>query len=105
MTLEDVMKLINAGYTKEEIAEFKALETGGQEPQEPQKPEPQEPQEPQEPETRYEHHPDEIGKLTEQVKTLTETMQKHFIDAAEKKTPVGDGTDVLKNILEKGAIN
>lgn len=104
MTLDQITKLIDAGFTKEEINELRDLQQNDPEPAtdpEPQSdPEP-DPQEDPSPETNY---PDEIAKLTEQVKTLTETMQKHFIDAAEKKTPVGDGADVLKNILEKGAI-
>lgn len=104
MTLEEIMKLIDAGYTKEEINEFNVLQT-------PEEPEPakepkQDDKSDQEPEPEPgKHYPDEISKLTEQVKTLTETMQKHFIETAEKKTPVDDGTDVLKNILEKGVTN
>ena len=102
MTLEEIMKLIDAGYTKEEINEFKDL-------QQPEEPEPAKgptaDPEPPAADPEPTHYPDEISKLTEQVKTLTETMQKHFIETAEKKTPVDDGTDVLKNILEKGAIN
>ena len=112
MTLEEIMKLIDAGYTKEEINEFKDL----QQPEEPEPakgptadPEPAKgptaDPEPPAADPEPTHYPDEISKLTEQVKTLTETMQKHFIETAEKKTPVDDGTDVLKNILEKGAIN
>jgi len=107
MTLDQIMKLLDAGYTKEEIAEFKALETGDPKDPEPAA-DPKDPEpaaDPKDPEPEPKHYPDEISKLTEQVKTLTETMQKHFIDAAEKKTPVGDGTDVLKNILEKGVTN
>lgn len=103
MTLEEIMKLINAGYTKEEIDEFKDLETGDPEPERDPEPEPAgDPEPAADPKP---HYPDEISKLTEQVKTLTETMQKHFIETAEKKTPVDDGTDVLKNILEKGVTN
>lgn len=102
MTLEEIMKLIDAGYTKEEINEFNVLQTS-EEPEPAKEPKQDDKTDP-EPEPEK-HYPDEISKLTEQVKTLTETMQKHFIETAEKKTPVDDGTDVLKNILEKGAIN
>lgn len=102
MTLEEIMKLIDAGYTKEEINEFNVLQTS-EEPEPAKEPKQDDETDP-EPEPEK-HYPDEISKLTEQVKTLTETMQKHFIETAEKKTPVDDGTDVLKNILEKGAIN
>lgn len=105
MTLEQITKLIDAGYTKDEINELCDLQQGDSEPPEekPDEKEPEEKSDEKEPEPEK-HYPDEIAKLTEQVKTLTETMQKHFIDAAEKKTPVDDGTDVLKNILEKGVI-
>lgn len=104
MTLEEIMKLIDAGYTKEEINEFNVLQTS-EEPEPAKEPKQDDVTDP-EPEPEPEkHYPDEISKLTEQVKTLTETMQKHFIETAEKKTPVDDGTDVLKNILEKGVTN
>lgn len=95
MTLEEIMKLIDAGYTKEEINEFK-------DPQTSDEPEPaKEPQKDPEPQ----HYPDEISKLTEQVKALTESMQEHFRNAAEeKKTGALDGDNILKNILEKGEI-
>lgn len=106
MTLEEIMKLIDAGYTKEEINEFNVLQKS-EEPEpakEPKQDDKTDPEPEPEPEPGK-HYPDEISKLTEQVKTLTETMQKHFIETAEKKTPVDDGTDVLKNILEKGVTN
>lgn len=104
MTLDQIFKLLDAGYTKEEINEFNDLQTS-EEP-EPAKEPKQDDETNPEPEPEPEkHYPDEISKLTEQVKTLTETMQKHFIETAEKKTPVDDGTDVLKNILEKGVTN
>lgn len=108
MTLEQIMKLLDAGYTKEEIAEFKALETGGSEPKPGEDPEPEpEPEPKQDDKTDPEpkHYPDEISKLTEQVKALTESMQEHFRNAAEeKKTGALDGDNILKNILEKGEI-
>ena len=114
MTLEQIMKLLDAGYTKEEIAEFKALETGGPEPKPGADPEPEpkpgadpepEPKPGTDPEPKPQHYPDEISKLTEQVKALTESMQEHFRNAAEeKKTGALDGDNILKNILEKGEI-
>ncbi len=104
MTLDQIMKLLDAGYTKEEIAEFKALETGGPEP-EPKPGADPEPEPKPEPEPEPQHYPDEISKLTEQVKALTESMQEHFRNAAEeKKTGVSDGDSILKSILEKGEI-
>lgn len=100
MTLEEIMKLIDAGYTKEEIAEFRDLQTDPAEPE----PEP-EPEPPEDPEPKEPHYADEIAKLTEQVNKLTEAMQKGFLESAEKKTgKPEDGDAVLKNILEKGVI-
>lgn len=106
MTLDQIMKLLDAGYTKEEINEFMDLQTSDE--PEPAKepaadPEPKEPEPQKDPEPQ--HYPDEISKLTEQVKALTESMQEHFRNAAEeKKTGALDGDNILKNILEKGEI-
>lgn len=101
MTLDQIFKLLDAGYTKEEINEFNVLQTS-EEP-EPAKEPPADPEPPAEPEPK--HYPDEISKLTEQVKALTESMQEHFRNTAEeKKTGVSDGDSILKNILEKGEI-
>lgn len=114
MTLDQVMKLIDAGYTKEEINEFKDLQTSeepntAKEPKQKDKTdsESKEPEskEPESKKPEPQHYPDEISKLTEQVKALTESMQEHFRNAAEeKKTGVSDGDSILKNILEKGEI-
>ena len=93
MTLDQIMKLLDAGYTKEEINEFMDLQTDP------------EPKPGEDPEPEPQHYPDEISKLTEQVKALTESMQEHFRNAAEeKKTDALDGDNILKNILEKGEI-
>lgn len=103
MTLDQIMKMLDAGYTKEEINEFKDL-------QQSEEPEPaKEPAADPEPSAAdpkpAQHYPDEISKLTEQVKALTESMQEHFRNTAEeKKTGVSDGDSILKNILEKGEI-
>ena len=103
MTLEEIMKLIDAGYTKEEINEFKDL-------QQPEEPEPAkgptaDPEPPAADPEPKPHYVDDIEKLTEQVKALTESMQEHFRNAAEeKKTDALDGEQVLKDILEKGVI-
>lgn len=110
MTLDQIMKLLDAGYTKEEINEFKDLQKSDEpdpakEPKQEDKKDPEPKQEDKtdpEPQT---HYPDEISKLTEQVKALTESMQEHFRNAAEeKKTGVSDGDSILKSILEKGEI-
>ena len=106
MKLEEIMKLIDAGYTKEEINEFKDLQkTEEPEPaKEPAKEPKQDDKTDPEPEPEP-HYPDEISKLTEQVKALTESMQEHFrSEAEEKKTDALDGEQVLKDIIEKGVI-
>lgn len=103
MTLDQIMKLIDAGYTKEEINEFKDLQQS-KEP-EPKQDDKKDPEPAKDPEPEPQHYPDEISKLTEQVKALTESMQEHFRNAAEeKKTGALDGDNILKNILEKGDI-
>lgn len=108
MTLDQIFKLIDAGYTKEEINEFNVLQTSeepepAKEPKQDDKTDPEPPAADPEPEPK--HYPDEISKLTEQVKALTESMQEHFRNAAEeKKTGVSDGDSILKSILEKGEI-
>ena len=109
MTLEQIMKLLDAGYTKEEINKFKDLQQSKEpEPKQDDKtdPEPEPKQDDKtDPEPEPQHYPDEISKLTEQVKALTESLQEHFRNAAEeKKTGVSDGDSILKSILEKGEI-
>lgn len=47
MTIEDTLKLIDAGYTAEQIRAMQPQEPQEPQPQEPQEPQPQEPQEPQ----------------------------------------------------------
>lgn len=102
MTLEEIMKLIDAGYTKEEINEMRDLQKS-EEPEPAKEPKQDDKTDPEpEPEP---HYPDDISKLTDQVKALTESMQEHFRNAAEeKKTDTLDGEQVLKDILEKGVI-
>lgn len=104
MTLDQIFKLLDAGYTKEEINEFNDLQTSDE--PEPAKEPAADPEPPAaDPEPEPQHYPDEISKLTEQVKALTESMQEHFRNAAEeKKTGALDGDNILKNILEKGEI-
>ena len=103
MTLDQIFKLLDAGYTKEEINEFNDLQTS-EEPEPAKEPaaDPEPPAADPEPQT---HYVDDIAKLTEQVKALTESMQEHFRNTAEeKKTGVSDGDSILKSILEKGEI-
>ena len=107
MTLDQIFKLIDAGYTKEEINEFNVLQTSeepepAKEPKQDDKTDPEPPTADPEP---TQHYVDDIAKLTEQVKALTESMQEHFRNAAEeKKTDALNGDNILKNILEKGEI-
>ena len=103
MTLDQIFKLLDAGYTKEEINELHDLQQS-EEPKPAKEPaaDPEPPAADPEPAP---HYVDDIAKLTEQVKALTESMQEHFRNAAEeKKTGVSDGDSILKNILEKGEI-
>lgn len=109
MTLDQIFKLLDAGYTKEEINEFNDLQTSeepepAKEPKQDDKTDPEPPTADPEPEPAQ-HYVDDIAKLTEQVKALTESMQEHFRNAAEeKKTDALNGDNILKNILEKGEI-
>ena len=109
MTLDQIFKLLDAGYTKEEINEFNVLQTSDEpepakEPKQDDKTYPEPPAADPEPEPPQ-HYVDDIAKLTEQVKALTESMQEHFRNTAEeKKTVAVDGDNILKNILEKGEI-
>ena len=105
MTLDQIFKLLDAGYTKEEINELHDLQQSV-EPKPAKEPaaDPEPPAADPKPEPAP-HYVDDIAKLTEQVKALTESMQEHFRNAAEgKKTGVSDGDSILKNILEKGEI-
>ena len=117
MTLDQIFKLLDAGYTKEEINELHDLQQSvepkpAKEPAADPEPKPaKEPAADPEPPAAdpkpepAPHYVDDIAKLTEQVKALTESMQEHFRNAAEgKKTGVSDGDSILKNILEKGEI-
>lgn len=91
MKLKEVITLLKAGYTKEEIAEFKALES---------KEEPQ-----ADPEPPAEDSVPDITALADQVSNLTNMLQEHFRATAEgKKTDQATGEQVLKDILEKGVI-
>jgi len=110
MTLDQIMKLLDAGYTKEEINEFKDLQQSkepepAKEPKQDDKTDSEQQKDDKKEDPEPKHYPDEISKLTEQVKALTESMQEHFRNAAEeKKTGVSDGDSILKSILEKGEI-
>lgn len=109
MTLDQIFKLLDAGYTKEEINELHDLQQSeepdqAKEPKQDDKTDPEPAAADPEPEPTP-HYVDDIAKLTEQVKALTESMQEHFRNAAEeKKTGALDGDNILKNILEKGEI-
>lgn len=104
MTLEQIFKLLDAGYTKEEINEFNDLQSS-EEPDPAKEPKQDDKTDPEPTADPEPHYPDEISKLTEQVKALTESMQEHFRNAAEeKKTDALTGEQVLKDIIEKGVI-
>lgn len=71
LTIEDTLKLIDAGYTAEQI---RAMQ-----PQEPQEPQPQEPQ-PQEPQEPQEPQPLTAADLTPVVEAI-EALRKDFKSA------------------------
>jgi len=100
MKIADILRLLKAGYTKDEI---KAME---EDPEPDPKPEPDPDPEPDpEPGPDEKYYVSQIEKLTEQVKTLTETMQQKYRDDAETTAPAPEeGEQVLKEILEKGVI-
>ena len=77
MTVDEIIKLLDAGYTKDEIIEMT------QEP-EPQEPEPQEPepqQEQQEPEPQQPVTDNEITAAVNEFKTAIDDLKKEFIAA------------------------
>lgn len=100
MKVKEIIALLKAGYTKEEIAEFKALESEeGKEPEEDPEDDPEEdPEEDPEPAAG-------IAELAAQVNGLKEMLQEHFRTSAEGKPPeAAAGEQVLKDIIEKGVI-
>lgn len=102
MKLTELITLLKAGYTKEEINELRDLQRS-EEPEQEKEPEEEQEAEPeQEPEP---HYVDEIAKLTKQVNELTELLQDNFRKDAEGKAPdPADGDQILKDIIEKGVI-
>jgi hypothetical protein len=93
LKIGDVVRLLKAGYTKEEINELRDLES---DPEPPADPEPAADPEPS--------FVDEIAALTAQVKDLTESVQAFKRGAAEKGTPEPDKTadDIIKDMISKG---
>ena len=91
LKIGDVVRLLKAGYTKDEINELRDLETD---------PEPSEDPEPAADPTFV----DEIAALTAQVKDLTESVQAFKRGAAEKGAPEPDRTadDIIKEMISKG---
>lgn len=95
MKVREVMQLLKAGYTKDEINEMRE-----QEKEEPAAEPIEEPEEPEEP-----HYADEISKLTAKLDALTNVMQDHFRKEAEGSVPdTKTGEQVLRDIIEKGVI-
>ena len=104
MKVKEIIALLKAGYTKEEIAEFKALESEeGKEPEEDPEDDPED-----DPEEDPEEDPEPaagIAELAAQVNGLKEMLQEHFRTSAEGKPPeAAAGEQVLKDIIEKGVI-
>ena len=100
LSLSDIVRLLRAGYTKDEINELKAAEADPEADPEPAEADP----EPSEADPAGNEFVDEISKLTQQVKDLTESVQAFKRNGAEKETIDPDRTadDIIKNMIEKG---
>lgn len=99
LKLGDIIRLLKAGYTKEEINELRDLETDP-DPKEPDPKEPEPEPDPKDPEPSA-----GIADLAAELNSLKEMLQDHFRSGAEGKTPeAAEGEQVLKDILEKGVL-
>lgn len=110
MKAEEILKLIDAGFTKEEITAMTA------EPEEPEQPEPEQPEQEQpEPEQPKQTEPDErdarIEQMQNQINNLIKQMQKNNLKSAsvnilpdddlEKKTDEAMAELIRPKIKEK----
>lgn len=103
LSLSDIVRLLRAGYTKDEINELKAAEADPEPAEADTEPAEADP-EPAEADPAGNEFVDEISKLTQQVKDLTESVQAFKRNGAEKETIDPDRTadDIIKNMIEKG---
>ena len=103
LKLGDIIRLLKAGYTKEEINELKDLES---EPEPEPEPDPKEPDQKEGKEPAGDPEPAAgISDLAKELNGLKEMLQDHFRSGAEGKTPeAAAGEQVLKDILEKGVL-
>ena len=110
MKAAEILKLIDAGFTKEEITAMTA------EPEEPEQPEPEQPEQEQpEPEQPKQSEPDErdarIEQMQNQINNLIKQMQKNNLKSAsvnilpdddlEKKTDEAMAELIRPKIKEK----
>lgn len=88
MEMNDLMKLVNAGFTKAEIMALAGAEKAAPEPVKAPDPEPEKPSAPPEPVTEpapvQDPASDAIAKLTQQVTQLTTIVQQSNLLRAEQ---------------------
>lgn len=98
MKVNEILALINAGYTKEEIAEFSKAQ--GEQPEQPEKKEPEQPEK-KEPESLA----DPVKELSVVVSGLAaqvKAMQADNIAAARQEEPKKENSDsIIKSFIEK----
>ena len=96
VSIADRIRLIKAGYSKNEIEDLLKLET---EPEPGTDPEP-EPEQEEGP-----NYADDIAKLSAQLENLTKLFQESNRNSAEgQQTDPADGEAILKQIIEKGVL-
>lgn len=98
MTLDQVFKLIDAGYTKQEIAAFENQETPAA-PETPEEPEVKDPKpEPEKPAPAEDRYDKILQGITGQLKSLTEAVQLGNIRGAQG-TP--DKKETTESIIQE----
>ena len=99
MKLEDILTLVNAGFTAEMIASF-AKQEPKQEPKQESKQEPK-----QEPKQKPKQEPkpeDELSEITKRLDELTKAIQSNNAVSATAPTPKeNDVNDVILNLIKE----
>lgn len=96
LTIEDTLKLIDAGYTAEQIRAMQPQEPQEPQPQEPQEPQPQEPQEPQ-PLTAA-----DLAPVVEAIEALRKDFKSANLAAAQQPQNRQGVDEVLASIIAPG---
>jgi len=100
--IKDIISLLDAGYSREEIAEMLNNPAPAEQPEETPAEEAQEPTEPAgEPkDEKLDEYAEEIKRLTEEVKTLKAQMQKKNIQQTEITPPKQEtASDILARVI------